>query len=418
VSVPVPPGSHSRSNPTRLGALSLGALLALLLVLTGVAAASWTGAGSVGGVQYSATPSHLVVKVAAQPNSTYSGATVVLRAWVTGNGTLQSGITVSFSSSGAGSFSPSTGTTGQNGEVNTSFMAPTVTSTQTLVLTASASSTGSGFLPGSGSANLTLHPTGPFLTVTPSFPQGTSIHSASSDLIVGRVTDQSGAPVGGANVTLEVTRGTVTPMVGVSGPSGNVTFTLRAPTVTNATQDGLLFIANATGYANGSAIAFVTVNSGVATSLYVTINPVTGSLPAGEAVHVSVTVRSSNATGTLVAGANVTLILSDGQYSPAQASTTTQGTANFTFVAPTSLAKASLVTVTASATATNFAPGSATASYTVAAASTPPPPSFWSSYWLWLLVVLLVAVVILVIALAARRRPRAPPPTTPPSPPV
>jgi hypothetical protein len=385
----------------------------VFLTLTGLVAASSLGAPPAGGIQYSIPSNHLVVTVAIEPNTTYSGATVVVRAWVTGNATPQSNVTVSFASNGGGSFSPATGSTGRFGEVNTSFTAPSVTSTGVLALTASASATGSGFLPGSTSGNLTVRPTGPFLVVTPSFPQGTSIHSASSDLIVGRVTDKTGAPVAGANVTLGATRGTVTPVVGVSGPSGNVTFTLRAPTVTTATQDGLLFIANSTGYSNGSAIAFVTVNSGVATSLYVTISPVVENVSGGATVHVTVTVRSTNATGTLIAGANVSLILSDGKYSPTNASTTAQGTANFTFVAPTALAKASLVTVTASATATNFAPGSATASYTVAAAS--PPPSAWSSYWLWLLLAVLVAVMIVVIVVASKGRRRAPPAATPPT---
>jgi hypothetical protein len=391
-----------------------GPVLAILIALSGLLLVGLAAAGPTAGPAYTAPPSSLAVKVTLAPNVTYSGATVVLHAWVTGNGSAQPGITVSFSSSAGGSFSPSTGSTGSFGEVNTSFTAPSVASTQSIVLTASASATGSGFLPGSGSAGLTVHASGAYLVVTPSFPQGTTVHSASSDLIVGRVTDAAGQPVAGANVTLAPTRGSVTPAVAVSGPSGNTTFTLRAPTVTNATQVWLLFGANATGYANGSATAPITVNSGVAVSLYVAVTPSTGNVSAGGTVHLSVTVRSTNASGTLVSGANVTLILSDGTYGPSLVLTNAQGIANFTYTAPFHLGKPSLVTVTASATATNFAPGSATAAYTVAAGiSGPPPFSPWSTSWFWLLLVAVLVVIALVVILATRRRRQTPPPPTP-----
>ncbi len=394
----------------------MGALLAALLTFTGLGIAGLAGAGPVAGVQAAMPPAHVVVTVAVEPNTTYSNATVVLRAWVMGNATPRANVTVSFSSSGGGIFSPATGSTGVFGEVNTSFTAPPVGSTQRLVLMASASSTGSGFLPGSGSGNLTVRPLGPFLVVTPSFPQGRSVHSGASDLIVARVTDSKGAPVGGANVTLGSTRGTVSPTVGVSGPSGNATFTLRAPSVTSATQVALLFVATATGYANGSEIASVTVNSGVAASLSVTINPATGNLTAGGSVRVTITVRSTNLTGALVAGANVSLILSDGTYSPTSVVTGSAGTANFTFVAPPSLTKPATVTVTGSATATNYAAGSATATYAVAAAA-PTPAGVSSTSWFWLLIAILIIAVIVAVIVAARRRRRAPPPaTTPPQP--
>jgi adhesin/invasin len=389
--------------------------LAALLTLSGSGIAGLAEAGPVSGVSGVGAPAHFVVAIAVEPNTTYSTATVVLRAWVTGNATPQANVTVSFSSSGGGSFSPATGITGVLGEVNTSFTAPPVGSAQRLVLTASASSTGSGFLPGSGAGNLTVLPSGPFLVVTPSFPQGTSVHSGASDLIVARVTDSKGAPVSGANVTLGSTRGTASPTVGVSGPSGNVTFTLRAPSVTVATRAVLLFVANASGYANASTIASVTVNTGVAASLYVTINPATGNLSAGGSVRVMVTVRSTNTTGVLIAGANVSLILSDGTYSPTLVITGSAGTANFTFVAPPTLTKPATVTVTASATATNYAAGSATATYAVAAAA-PTPAGGLSTSWLWILIAILIVAVIVAVIVAARRRRRVPPPATPPQP--
>ncbi len=293
-----------------------------------------------------------------------------------------------------------------------------------LVLTASASSTGSGFLPSTGSANLSLTPAGRFLVVTPTFPQGTSVHSGASDLVVARVTNVQGVPVAGALVTMGTTRGTVSPIGAVSGTSGNVTLTLRAPSVTVATQVRLLFVANATGFANGSSIASVTINAGVAPSLYVTIGPSSGNLSAGESVRLTVTVRSTNATGTLVPGASVTLILSDGQYSPTLALTGSTGTANFTYVAPTSLAKVANVTVTASAVATNFASGASTATFAVAAAI-PSGSGLLTGAWPWILIaVVLVAVLVLGIYVARRRR-HAPPPAArsepslaPPAPPA
>jgi hypothetical protein len=404
--------SHSSTDPawSRRGNAGWGrALIWVALVLISVSILGSTAALAREPASIATSPvgaAHFVVVVAVQPNVTYSNATVLLRAWVTGNAVPQSNVTVSFSSNGGGTFSPSTASSGTKGEVNTSFKAPGVGSTQNLVLTASAAATGSGFLPGSGTGNLTVKPSGPFLVVTPSFPQGTSVHSAASALIVARVTSNTGAAVADANVILGSTQGTVTPSVDVSGPSGNVTFTLRTPNVTSATQDVLLFVANETGYANGSSIASVTVNSGVAASLYVTVNPASGNLAPGQSARLTVTIRSTNATGPLVSGANVSLILSDGTYSPATVVTGSQGTANLTFVAPTTLPKSENVTVTVSASATNYAGGSATATFVVAKGS---PAGAASSLWLWVLLGVIVAIVLGIGIYFATRRRRPPP---------
>ncbi len=361
---------------------------------------------------------HLNVTVLLQPNVTDSGATVVLRAIVTENGAPEQNATVSFTSSAGGTFFPLTGSTGVGGEVNTSFTAPTVTVATTLSLTASA--THAGFVPGAASANLTVQPTGYYLIATPSFPQGTSLHSGATDLIVVRVTNNNGLPVAGANVSMGTTGGSVTPSLATSGPNGNATLTLRAPTVSVATQVWLLFIASAAGYSNASAIASVTVNTGVAPSLYVTlITTGTGKALAAGAT-LAVTAEVTNATYVPVSGANVTLILSDGTSSPGVVVTGATGDANFTFTAPSGLSQLTNVTITASATATGYGSGSATTTVEVAPSTvsqtTSNPTDYW---WLWLLiVVLVVALVVAVIYRRRRRRPTAAaPPSAPPTPP-
>jgi hypothetical protein len=397
--------------------------LSALLLLVGIAVVALPISAPPGGLASSsrmsllATPAsttHLVVRVALQPEVTVSGATVVLRAWVTGSNAVMPGVTVSFSSGAGGTFFPQSATTGTAGEVNASFSAPTVTTTTAVPLTASASSTGTGFLPGSASANLTVEPSGAYLVATPSFPQGTAVHSGASDLVVIRVTDNHGSPVSGATVTMGTTAGTVTPAAATTGSTGNATLTLNAPTVSVATQAWLLFIANASGYRNGSAIAPVTVDSGVAASLYVTLTPASSSVAGGGSVALTVVVRAVNGSGTLVSGADVTLILSDGTSSPGAVVTGTTGTANFTYFAPGSLSRITNVTITASATATNYAAGSATATVTVNAAKSPANP-LAGLWWLWLaLLVALVAIVVGVVASRRRRKKEAPPSDSPP----
>ncbi len=392
------------SRSTSSVAVPLAILSVIGLLALGVAITPGGPVGSASGISGSGLSpalTHLSVTITLQPNVTSSGATVALRARVTDNGSSVTNATVSFASSAGGTFYPQTGDTGVGGEVNTSFTTPSVTSVAHLALTASA--TRSGLLPGSGSANLTVQPTGPYLIATPSFPQGTSVHSSASDLIVVRVTDNHGNPVAGANVTLGTTSGTVTPAIATSGTTGNATLTLRAPTVSVATQVWLLFIATAAEYANGSNISAVTVNSGVAPSLDVTLTLAGAATTVDGGASPGLSARVTNATGVVVVGANVTLILSDGTSSPGSIVTGASGYANFTFSAPSGFTKTTNVTITASATASGYQAGSATVTVAVSPSSASQPNSSAATYW-WLWLLGGVIAVVIVVAVVARRR--------------
>ena len=197
------------------------------------------------------------------------------------------------------------------------------------------------------------------------------------------------------------------------------TLTLRAPTVSVATQVWLLFIASAGGYSNASAIASVTVNTGVAPSLYVTlITTGTGKALAAGAT-LAVTAEVTNATDVPVSGANVTLILSDGTSSPGVVVTGATGDANFTFTAPSVLSQTTNVTITASATATGYGSGSTTTTVEVAPSIVSHNTSNLSDYgWLWLVIVVLVVALVAAVIYRRRRRPTAAAaPSAPPTPP-
>jgi hypothetical protein len=368
-------------------------------------------------------PAPLRVEVVANPNATVANASVVVRAAVSGNGAPVRGATVSFASSGGGRFLSSSAVTGPTGEANVSFVAPAVGTATTVRLAASASASGTGFLPGNGSANLTVEPGGHVLSILPSFPQGTSVPSGASLLAVVRVTDGRGTPVAGANVSLGATLGAVDPSVARSSPSGNASFVLHAPIVNATTADDLLFEANASGFANGTAQTAVRVTAGAQPLLSVEIAPAAGMLYQGESIPLVVDVRDGSVVGPAVAGAAVTLVLSDGRYGPVSARTDGAGHASFTYTAAVSLPAGGNATVTilAAVTAPGHAPGLGNATYAVTpmpsggpgSAGGTDPWSFVEANFGWILLAAAVVAVVLSVVFARRRRSRAVPPSAP-----
>lgn len=79
-----------------MGAPWIALFVVAVLVATGLGTGTTATARAFGGASISAVPSHLGVAVATQPNFTYSDATVVVRAWVTGGGFPIANATVTF----------------------------------------------------------------------------------------------------------------------------------------------------------------------------------------------------------------------------------------------------------------------------------------------------------------------------------
>jgi hypothetical protein len=395
--------------------LPLAGAFGMLLVVLAAAGVAATGS--------STTPSGLgpspavaasyAVTVVAQPNVTVSAATVVVEVFVKVNGVDAPNVTVTFTPVTGGVWSPISAVTGTTGQVNSSFTAPTVTVTTNYTLTATAKNTPSSVGPGTGSTRLVVRPSGPYLEVSPSFPQGKAVSSGASDLMVARVTNNTGSPVAGASVTVSSTAGSVIPIAPTTGASGNATFTFQAPTVVALSQAALLFVASAPGYTSGSSTDSLTLSPVTLTALYVAISPPSGNVAVGGNFTITVTVLAASASGSAVTGANVTLVLSDGRYSPGFVLTGVTGLANFTYWAPTSTSVSSVVVV-ASAVATGYSPGEAPASYSVGSSSSSsnPLPGLPAS-WQWPILAAVIVLVIVGIAAAllgrSRRKHRPPP---------
>jgi parallel beta-helix repeat protein len=108
-------------------------------------------------------PMPLYVTVSESPDPVTSGGSsqVTIRVTTTG-GTPVSGASVSVSATG-GSLSPTSGTTDANGDFKPTYTAPTVTTTQTYTISATASKT--GYTSGSGSDAITVRQSGTTLII-------------------------------------------------------------------------------------------------------------------------------------------------------------------------------------------------------------------------------------------------------------
>jgi hypothetical protein len=224
-----------------------------------------------GTVLWRGTPSVPVsVSLAVSPGSTPGGGRVNVSARVTENGAPRSGLNLSFTSSGGGSFSAGS-PTDADGYSNVTFLSPPVSANTTLTLNASVTSNGYA---GGASASLLVLPSAPIalhveIQVTPS---------------------TSGAP--GTLVTLLVT--VVEPLTSGELPVPGLVLALSASRAGGAFSPSSPWTTNATGQAVGTYalpvatgavnIAVTVVSYGYQGSGQVTISVVNPSSPSGTGI--------------------------------------------------------------------------------------------------------------------------------------
>ena len=141
----------------------------------------------------------LTPAVVASPTGIPSGYSTMISVQVTNSSTHQevAGAAVQMSSNAGGSFSPSSGVTGADGNFTTTFTAPKVSSTEDVLVTAMASQ--AGFATGSGTASITVSS-----LVPPSVPQGLGIAPGVSQVSL----NWSAPATGSGGVTYHVYRAT------------------------------------------------------------------------------------------------------------------------------------------------------------------------------------------------------------------
>ena len=269
------------------------------------------------------TGSTLVLAVNGGNNQTGVSGTVLptaLSVKATNNGTVQSGVSVTFSDGGAGgSFNPATATTNSSGIASTSY---TLGNAGTITVTAAAT--------GYTSATFTETSTAPVKTLTvcggnnQSGATGTVLPTALCVQATNNGTAQSGVSVtfsdGGAG-------GSFNPSTAVTNSSGDATtsYTLGAPgtiTVTAAASGYTSTTFTETSTSSGGKV--ITIDSG---------NNQSG--PVGTALPQALTVTATN-NGTVVSGLSVTFTDkgAGGSFNPSTTTTNSSGVASSIYTLP------------------------------------------------------------------------------------
>jgi hypothetical protein len=165
------------------------------------------------------------------------------------------------------------------------------------------------------------------------------------------VSDQSGATVANAAVTLLSLRGgSFSPTSGVTNSTGQFETTFTAPNVTDTTYVRLIAMASETGYADGSGQTYLKVLPLL--HIHLTTEPAT--VKSEETV--AVTFYVSGGFGQPIANASLTASADNGTFLTNTGITTADGTVAFNFTAPYTLSPANF-TFTAAAQEQGFTDG-------------------------------------------------------------
>jgi hypothetical protein len=230
---------------------------------------------------------------------------------------------VTVSSGNEGNFTSITGTTDSNGLTNFLFTAPQTTSLLNVTITATASL--SHYVDGTGQAIISIIPK--VLIVQLTTQNYTSISEANVS-ITAHVTYNL-APVQDANITVTSDNGgNFSQPAGTTDANGLATFFFTAPQANAPTGVTLTAYCSKTGYADGQDFFTLTVDRG---NISVQITASSYAAIPGSSIVVTVT---ATADSRPVAGAQVIISTSAGNFSSTTGFTDANGTRSFVFNAP------------------------------------------------------------------------------------
>ncbi len=281
-------------------------------------------------------------------NSTvaYNGQTSVT-VYVSAGGSAAAYANVTMLSVRGGSFSPQSGLTDVNGYFTANFTAPNVTEITDVRIIARASM--NGYADGSDYAYVRVLP--PLIVQV--IPVPSTIRSEEVTALNVYVTDQSGEPVTGANLTLSCTNGTLSANTGTTDSNGSAAFTLTAPLTLSEVNITVTVTASKPQYADGQGETIVSVEP---RELAVEVISSPDVILSEESATITAVVTFD---GNPVANATVT-VTSDvgGNFSTVTQLTDTTGAAIFAFTAPqTSSSDGLNATITATAVMSGYVDG-------------------------------------------------------------
>jgi hypothetical protein len=147
------------------------------------------------------------------------------------------------------------------------------------------------------------------------------------------------SPVGGANVTIEASDGTLSTASGITDINGEFTLTFAAPIVNEQANVTITVNATKAGYNDGQSQTVLTVSPRT-----FNIEIITPTVDSGKSATVTVIVRC-NEDSTFVEGAAVTMQASYGSFVPTTNTTDSNGTCTFTFNAPQTTTELSIIII-------------------------------------------------------------------------
>jgi len=288
-------------------------------------------------------PKILVVEVTADPLIINSEAISSITAHVTYEAAPISNATIKVSSDSGGNFSATTETTDSDGNAIFVFTAPQTTMMLETTITVKAAR--SGYAMGEAQTEITIVPK--VLAVKITAEPNVTISEAKVNVTF-HVTHAM-IPVPNANVTVMSDGGDFSPITGLTDAYGDVTFIFTAYPVNIPRNVIIIAQASKIGHVNGENQLNLIVNPGI---LNVEVEADPSMVVSGESNVVTVYVRCN---ATPVADALVTVFSSEGDLSPTNGITDSNGMVSFVFDAPSIIEQLRNITITATATKDGYA---------------------------------------------------------------
>ena len=257
-----------------------------------------------------------------------SGGSLTLTATLkTSAGAPLAGKTISWSAT-AGTLSPSSGVTDNEGRVSVTYTAPIVTETENVTITASFAGD-STYASSKGTSTGTITPVPPARTILNVVPSSFRLAPGDNLVLQALLTDENRNPLAGRTILWSTDRGTLSTSKTVTDNSGRATVTYSAPTVT--APETVTITASFAGEAlyGSSQASLVGTVSPIGTVISMALPTYIG---AGE--NLTVVVALVDEGGNFLSGKTIKLSASLGQTTPDSAVTDSSGRATFTYSAP------------------------------------------------------------------------------------
>jgi hypothetical protein len=332
-------------------------------------------------------PRTLTIELSANPSIIVSEASSIISILVTSDTAPIQDATVTISSDLGGTFSATTGTTDQNGNVSFIFTAPLIPISDGSIANVTVTASKDGYVNCEAQVRITVIPR--LLVVQTLVEPATTTSEAITNATVHVVYAQDMSSVPDANVTLVLLEVENFSISGVTDLNGNVKLTFNAPPVNTSTDFTVSVVASKIGYIAGQNLSTITVNPGI---LNVQIRPSTQAVTSGGTAAIEIHV--TNDANASIANASVTMIMNyTGNSSEITKLSNADGLCSFILNAPETPIQISVV-ITANATKNGYI---GAGDRTIINVTPPPPPSTGGGLPFTTILMIIIPIVIVVI---------------------